>query len=527
MPTPDLSTEFDVAIVGGGHNGLVAGCYLAADGNRVIVLEAQSKIGGMASSGNLIPGAPNHIVHSCALELASIRAGTVPQDLQLERHGYEAILNDPAYVYLHNDGSSLALWKDVGKTVAEIKKYSAKDAGAYVDFVTTLGALAKIVGPIMRADPQKMGLKNLSNVLREAFKHRKLKDELLAFATGTAAQIAEERFENPAVRSALVGFAGGAGPVDRDSSGFGYLLVAIMHGMGFARVKGGMQKLSDAMASRLKELGGEIRIEAPVSEIVAEKGVVRGVRLDGGDFIAAKAVIGAVHPKVAINLVTPGEFDSRLKTRVKHAPTCGHGSSPFKIDIALSGIADFGEFQKQRKDDVDLRKPTTMFGDWETAIENFQAASRNEMPEDPYIWLVAPSSVDPSLAPDGQDVLYIYPTAYPAHPKGGWNSVRDQAVDQVMGWTRSIISNVDELEIGRRVETADQLEERLNVPGGSYVHVDVSLLRSGSMRPAAGLSGDMPVNGFFLGNAGGPGGGGVSGVPGTIAAGRVKRFLKK
>lgn len=522
----DPRTNCDVAIVGGGHNGLVAACYLALDGKRCIVLEQHHKVGGMASSDALIPEAPNHIVHPCALELASIRAGTIPQDLDLARHGYVPILNDPSYVYLHDDGSSLCFFKDVGKTVAEIQKYSSKDASAYVEFVQALGALASIVGPIMRADPMQMGFKNLMNVVKAALKHKSRKDELLAFATGSAAQVVEERFEHPAVRSAIAGFAGGAGPIHLDTSSFGYLLIAILHSTGFARAKGGFQNVSNAMATRFRELGGEIRINAPVTEIIAEKQTVRGVRLESGEVITARAVIGAVHPEVAMHLVTAGEFDQQLLTRVRHAPKAAHGSSPFKIDIAMSGPAVIEPHQRERKDGINLLGPTAMFGSWETAIENFMAAGRNELPKLPYIWLTAPSVVDPTLAPEGQDILYIYPTAFPVRPIGGWPARRDESVELVMGWTRDLITNIDQLEIGRRIETADQLEERLKVPGGSYVHVDVNLLRSGSMRPAAGLSGKLPISGFFLGNAGGPGGGGVSGVPGSIAANRVKRFLK-
>ena len=100
--------NFDVAIVGGGHNGLAAACYLAAEGRKVIVVEALAKLGGMASSGYLIPEAPQHLVHPCALDLMSLRVHPMmPRELQLERHGFRQTEMNPGYVYLHQDGSSL------------------------------------------------------------------------------------------------------------------------------------------------------------------------------------------------------------------------------------------------------------------------------------------------------------------------------------------------------------------------------------------------------------------------------------
>jgi phytoene dehydrogenase-like protein len=530
MTEPASQTRnFDAVIVGGGHNGLVAGCFLAKQGYKAVVLEARHKIGGMASSEFAIPEAPNHVIHPCAIELASMRGGTIPEDLELERHGFKMISCDPAYAYLHTDGSSLCFFRDVQKTADEIRKYSEKDARAYFEFIKTLGALASIVGPIMKADPKRMGMKTVYAAARNAIKNRKVGGELLAFLTGTAAQVAEERFEHIAVRSAIAGFAGGAGPIDRDSSSLGFLLFAILHSTGFGRVAGGMQNLSNALASRFEELGGTIVKDASVAEIISEGKSVRGARTEDGQIYFGRVVIGACHPLVTMNLVTEGEMDSHLMTRVRHAPRAAHGSSPFRMDLALNGRVNWEAHQKERKDGIDLRIPTVMIGTIDDAVANFQAASRGELPDPnkPYSWFTTTTGADPSQAPDGQDVMYFYPVAWPVRPREGWESARPKSVDICMGWARSIFPDIDSKIIGTRVESADELEKRLNVPGGSFVHTDVTLLRSGSMRPAAGLAGDLPVSGLIFGSAGGPGGGGVSGVPGSIAAGRAARYLKK
>src|SRR5206468_3777023 len=123
----------DVVIVGGGHNGLSAACYLAAAGKKVLVLEALDKVGGMASSGHLMSEAPQHLVHPCALDMMSMRVHPrVPIELELERHGFRQIELTPGYVYLDPDGTSLVFWRDPQKTAAEIRRFSPKDAEAFL-----------------------------------------------------------------------------------------------------------------------------------------------------------------------------------------------------------------------------------------------------------------------------------------------------------------------------------------------------------------------------------------------------------
>ena len=92
------ANSYDVAIVGGGHNGLAAACYLAEAGKRVVVIEAREKIGGMASSGYLIPEAPRHLINPCALYLKSHRVHPIiQQEIQHERNGIRHVEMSPEY----------------------------------------------------------------------------------------------------------------------------------------------------------------------------------------------------------------------------------------------------------------------------------------------------------------------------------------------------------------------------------------------------------------------------------------------
>ncbi len=409
------NTEFDAIIVGGGTNGLSAGCYLGMEGKRVLVLEALDKVGGMASSGYLIPEAPQHLVHPCAMDMMSMRVHAhVPRELELERHGFKSIELSPGYVYLHPDGTSLVFWRDRQQTAAEIRRYSPRDAEAFLEFMKVIDLFLDIALPMMRVDPARTNLMTKLKLVGTALKRRKLKPELMALMTGSAHQAARERFEHPVTISAMCALTGLAGDISADGGGIYYALLGFLHRFGVGRVIGGMQQLSNAMRARLEELGGQVMTSARVEEILASQGKVRGVRLADGREFTARAVIAGCHPKVALEMVSAGEMPSNLLTRIAMAP-----------------------------------------------------ANAN--------------------------------------------------VEGIQGHV-----------IGRWIEAAPDFTARLNTVNGCVVHIDTTSMRSSAMRPAYGLGGDtLPVEGLYLGSAGIHPGGGVNGMAGRLAAGRVKRYLAK
>ncbi|MGH7898432.1 MAG: phytoene desaturase family protein, partial [Candidatus Binatia bacterium] len=215
----------DVVVVGGGHNGLTAACYLAKLGWRVVVVERLNEIGGMTHSSYAIPEAPQHLVHTGAVEVIFLRATAIVEDLALAAHGWRTVDPDPSYVHLHPDGASLAFWRDPAKTADEIRRYSADDARAYLELVELLDALLRVALPLMRTEATRPDWRELGRAARALLRGRRMMGELVGLVTGSADQAVLERFEHPVVQSALLGLAGGAGPIDRDGSGLALMLV--------------------------------------------------------------------------------------------------------------------------------------------------------------------------------------------------------------------------------------------------------------------------------------------------------------
>jgi phytoene dehydrogenase-like protein len=521
-----LPQSTDVVVIGAGHNGLVAAGYLARDGAQVTVIEAGPRPGGMTTSGPFIPEAPEHIVNPCAVDIISMLHSHIFRELELKRYGLEIIRPDPAYLALHPDGTSLALWKDPRRTAQEIEKFSKNDAKAFLEFVELLDALVATVMPILGLDFGRVEMKSIFASLRGAARNRKHLPDLIALLTGSATDALEERFEHPVVRGALLNLAAGAGNVDRPASGLGYILLILLSRVGVGRPVGGMQSLTHALVEGLRAHGGNVVTGAPVAEILHGNGKVRGVRLEDGREVEAKAVVSTCDVSTTfLKMLGEDVVDRKLAARIKASPANGTGSGPFKIDMALSSeIAPIQHF----REDVDVRVPTLLLGTYESVRESFAAASRGEIPNDPALWIVAPSGVDSTQAPAGQETLYLYDVAEPVDPIGGWDANRDLAAERIIGKTAQYIKPLEDAEIGRMVETPQDLGDRLRVRGGCVTHIDMGLLRAGPLRPVMGLgTGKTPLEGLVLGGSSIHPGGGVTGLPGRTAANRTKLFLKR
>jgi phytoene dehydrogenase-like protein len=527
-PARPLPDNVDVTVIGAGHNGLVAACYLAKAGLSVAVVEASRLPGGMTASGPFIASAPGHTINSCAVDIISLLHSHVPRELALKDHGLRMVKLDPSYVSLHPDGSSLALWRDPRRTAKEIEAFSRADAAAFLDFTELLNRVITTVLPVMGTDTARPSPRVVLHTLRESVRSRKQLSDIAALLTGSAAMAVDERFERPVVRGALLNLAAGAGPVSEPGSGLGFLLLALLTRVGVGRPLGGMQSLTDALISCLTSYRGTVTTEAPVVEILHADGRARGVQLADGRIVNSRAVVSSADPWTTLRELVGGDVVGRqTAARLDHASANRIGTGVFKMDMALSEQIEVTSHT--RNDGVDLRKPTLLLATAESVVESYASAARGELPSDPAVWLVAPSAEDPTQAPPGQESLYIYALAVPVTPTGGgWATMRQPAVDSLLTKLGKYVQPLEQAELGRLVETPEDIAERLHTRNGCITHLDMGFMNSGPLRPAVGLGlGKTPLDGLFLGGSGTHPGGGVSGLPGRTAAQRTARYLKK
>ena len=520
--------DFDVIIVGAGHNGLTAGCYLSRAGRRVLVVDRGSKVGGMTSSGFLIPEAPQHLVTPCAVEVIFMRGTGIIEELELPKHGFKTCDPDPSYVYLHPDGNSIALFRDPQRTAEDMARLSRADGKAYLKFMEVIDALMDIGFPFMENDPGRIRPRALVKIIGALIRNRKLREELQNLAAGTADQIACEWFEHPASIALLTNIAAGAGPVDDDGNAAAYMLFGLLHRLGVGKPIGSMQTLSNALAGSFNASGGTLRLNAHVSEIIIEGGKARGVRLQEGSVITADSVIATCDPQTAYGLATPGGIERRLITRMQHAPVNRTNCAPMLVNVAMSKPLSLKRHQDMRHDGADLNKACGLIGTPEQVRNSFATARRGDIPATHAISVSPLSNWDPTQAPAGQSIAYVYLPSIAVEARAGWSDeLKARTMQSITAQLSEFYDGFD-AQIGLFLETPMDRAKRLNVTNGCVTHIDFGAARTGLKRPAFGLGGGKPVvPGFFLGGAGTHPGGGVSGLPGKIAAERVDRWLKK
>jgi phytoene dehydrogenase-like protein len=521
-----MGTETDVVVIGAGHNGLTAACYLAKAGLRVTVCEAAPRIGGMTASPAIIPGAPDHLINTCAVDLTFMRATDIEAELDLPRFGFRHIYVDPPMVHLNDSGASLAIWRDPARTAEEIKHYSPADARAYLRFAQTLDTIASIALPLMKVNPHRPSPRALLQAARSlALGYRDLRD-IKAFVTAPTVQFIEDRFTHPVIRDALAATASTVTPPTARGSALPLMFLGFLHRVGASRPVGGMQALPDALAAAAQSMGAQIQCSAPVEEILVEGGRAVGVRLHDGRQIAARvAVLASCDPRAALQTMLPGGTgNARIDKRVARLPAHADGGAWFKVDLALCGQASLRHHQAERHDDLDLRIPAAVIGSFDDAVENWADSVAGRFPARPVLYAVLPAAVDPSQAPAGQDSLYLWASPVPARPNLSWPALAESGAKAIVARASEFYDDLGELEIGRWTETPEDASHRLRTTAGSMMYVDLTATRMGPLRPAVGLGGyRTPVDGLYLGAAGSHPGGGVSGLPGRTAAHAILR----
>jgi phytoene dehydrogenase-like protein len=295
---------------------------------------------------------------------------------------------------------------------------------------------------------------------------------------------------------------------------------AVHRKRGVLRPKGGMTGLMNAFRSLFESRGGEVRLGQPVERILVEGGRAIGVRMaDGSELGARLGVLANCAPQVALGkLLDEGVLDRRTEVKVSMIPANSVNSAAFKIDMAVGGRVGYPTGEAKRKDGFDIRRTTLMTGTLEDHIAQLQAMKLGLNVDNPPVYMAVLSASDPSIAPEGQDVLYLHSNV-PAVPVGGWDEAAKESYTQtILDSAKRFLGGL-EAEIGRVMHTPKDFEDRFSTPKGAYFHVDMTPLRLGINRPARGLGGyATPVRGLYLAGAGSHPGGTINGWCGRLAA---------
>jgi phytoene dehydrogenase-like protein len=524
--------SYDVIIIGGGHNGLVAACYLARAGLKTLVLEQRDIVGGAAVTEEIHPG------FRCST-LASSAAPFFPEiikDLRLDRHGLEVITPAVKVLALAPDSDHTCIYNDTAQTIRELEKISATDAKSYPEFARSFSRIGKMLAPLLTMTPPAIDhptpgeLWNLGKLGR-SFRGLGKKDayRLLRWGPMAVADLVAEWFETEALRALVATrgiFGAFAGPWSAGTS-TGLLWQAAMDGNAIAPsvfFKGGMGALTEVLATVARNEGVEIRTGAKVEKIESDENRAAKVVLTSGEEIAARAIVSNADPRTTfLNLVDPVFLDPSFLVKIRNYRA--HGVSA-KINLALSGLPSFSGINEDSQDKLSGR--IHVGPDIDYLERAFDAAKYGDYSRQPYLDITIPSLLDSTLAPAGAQVMSIYIQYAPYKLKDGdWNSRRVEFADNVIDVLSSYAPNLKELIVARQVITPLDLEETYGMSGGHIHHGEQTLDQFFTFRPLIGWAQyRTPIKGLYLCGAGTHPGGGVTGGPGANAAKEIIKDFK-
>ena len=520
MPEAGLRGAFDVVVVGGGHNGLVAAGLLAKRGARVVVLERRPVVGGAAVTEQ--PWGPDFKVTTLSY-VVSLMPPEIVHELDLVRHGYH-VYPQHDYFAPHRDGRYLQMTPEC------IGRFSRHDVDAFARWNEWLGGLARVLGPLLSTIAPRLGSRrpaDLGDQARLAWRLRKLGVPGTADATrlftSSIADLLDDWFESPAVKGVLTvsGVIGTwAGP---RSAGTAYVMAHHKLGEGGAWgfPAGGMGGVTAALRSAAESFGATVRTDAPVARIDVRDGRVRAVVLASGEELRADIVVAATHPRITFlehveRRDLPAEFVDaveRWKTR----------SGTVKVNVAVDRLP---EFAAKPGFDPEVQGGTIVLAESLDDIEGaFQDAVAGRAAALPFADICIPSVFDPTLAPEGKHVVSMF-TQWVPHD---WARTPDHAA--LDAYADRVIERVDAVAPGfassilhRQVIGPHEMEREYGLVGGNIFHGELSPGQLFHMRPVPGWADHRtPIRGLYQAGSATHGGGGVTGIPGLHAVRQIVR----
>lgn len=456
-------------VVGSGPNGLVAAITLARAGRSVLVLEAADTLGGGARSAELtLPGFV-HDVCSAVHPLAA--ASPCFRELPLADHGLELVHPPTPLAHPLDDGTAVMLERSADETGDGL----GSDAQAYRKLVAPLVERSELLEPFL------LGRWPIP-------RHPLAAARFAALGLRSAVGLAS-RFQGERARALLAGLAAHSMQNLRrpPTAAFGLVLALLGHRHGWPVVRGGSQKLADALASYLRSLGGEIET---------------GRRVDSLDELPSSGLTMLdLTPRQLLRIAghrLPGRY-ARALHRYRYGP------GVFKVDWALDGPVPWTAEECLRAGTVHLG------GTLEEIAASEEAVWRGEAPKRPYVLSAQQSLFDDTRAPDGEQTLWAY-----CHvPHGSRVDMTARIEAQVERFAPGFRERILELSVRGPAELERENE---NYVGGD-INGGMQDLRQLYTRPAIRLNPySTPVDGLYICSSSTPPGGGVHGMCGYYAA---------
>jgi phytoene dehydrogenase-like protein len=523
-----MSERYDAIIVGGGHNGLTCGTYLARAGLKTLVLERRHLVGGAAVTEEVVPG----FKFSVFSYLMSLLHPRVIADLELAKYGYEVLPATDMFGPLPG-GDYIVFADDVAKTQRSFARFSAKDAAIYPEFDRYLMDSVKIVRKMLLdtpPDPSCRDWRSFKETAKFLWKYRRVGGKLFRLVdlmTMSADDYLSEWFERSEIKAVLAYYCGIGTFVGPKSPGSAYVVLHHLMGEhagagGWGFVRGGMGSITQAIARSGKEKGLVVKTECEVASIGTANGRVTGVTLVDGTRYEAAIVASNVSAKLTfLKFLDKSSLPADFVRDVEAYRTF---STAFKINIACERLPQYTSFDAEA---CGFAYPTyTHLGPTIEYLERaYDDAKYGDMSREPFVTPVTPSFVDNTVAPPGKHVVHLFGGHAPHTLKeGDWTIRKDELVRNVMRVVDQYAPGFSSGIIDMQVLTPPDIEAMIGSPHGHIFHGELQIDQLFWARPAPHWADyRTPLEGLYQCGSSAHPGGGVGGVVGHNAAREILR----
>ena len=512
----------DVVVIGAGHNGLVAACYLAAAGLDVEVLERDTVVGGAASTVERWPG---YLVDRGSSAHVMIRRTGIVEELDLAAVGLEYQDLDPWGFFPIPDapGGGILFSRSLDDTCASIADVcGAAEADAYRAFVTEWARRNRIVFGVFDdvASPLNVGRK-----LWRLGKGTTLGGgELARSFLQPADHLLDATFTDERLKTALSWLGAQSGPpthevATADLVGWNALLHETVPG----HPVGGSGALSVALAERLAATGGTLRLGEGAASLVVSAGRVVGVRTTAGRTVTTRRVVAACHVLTTLDLL--GEaLSTEEQTRLRSTLRVGNGLG-MVVRLGTSGLPEYPGAPAGAVNGLQLLARSRQH--LRLTYGEFAAG---QVPTHPAALAMSFSAQDPTIAPPGKHTISVWGQWHPYELADGssWDSRRKQEGDKLVAEVERLAPGFASTIEHVHVQTPLDIERELGLHRGNVMHVEMGLDAMFSLRPTPSLSGQRgPVDGLYLCGASFHPGGGVFGASGRTVARLVAKDARR
>ena len=528
---------YDVIVIGSGHNGLTAACYLARAGQKVCVVERRNTLGGAVCTEPMFhsPEAPDgYRIDVGSSAHFMIHQTPVVADLELEKYGLEYIEMDPFMSYPVPGGGVIHFHRSVEQTIESIAKVSPRDAAAYRDFIDYWKRVNKGVLSAFLVPPAPFSLLRAMSGGQwrggAMFKKGEQADGIRRIMSSYG-QVVEEFFESESVKTALLWFAAQSGPPPDQSASADFVgWQAMLHESGGKRPKGGSGMLTQAMIRMLEAHGGEVLSNEPVEKIMisgtGDAARAIGVRLASGQELPARRVVSNAHVKTTmLHMVGPEHLSPTLYKRVSDI-NIGNG---FGMVIRCA-VEELPQYEACPGDPLIHNGLQLLVPDRQYMNASIGDYIAGRPPEKPSVLAMTFTKIDPSLAPAGKHLLYLWAQWHPYKLAGGvrWEDIREREAQKIYDVATEYAPNLKDKRIDWYIQSPVDIEEKHGLLQGNVMHVEMTIDQMFMFRPTPELSQyKTPVRNLYLASASCHPGGGVFAAAGHNAAGVVMKDIRK